>query len=433
MNQKEILITVIVAVRNAQKFISETLDCLKKQTYKNFELIIVDGKSTDNTLNIIKEYNEIINQLLSEPDKGIADAWNKGIKLAKGKFILLLNAGDLIHPKHLERFKSSYDTNNEYSFYFCNVQKFNEKGNLTTLIKGKTPTLKTIRKGSVGFAHPGCITNSQIFKNIGYFNSEIKIAIDTDFILRCIRKEIKFRKFESIAYMSEGGISDKYFKKAIAEYYNSATENNLISRNQAAFYIHALPIARIIIQFSRKNIFPLLRSLKHTIVSVANIIENILPIKYIRKIFFSILNFKIGKNSSIGIGFSFYRTGNISIGCNSVINRDCLFDNRGYISIGDNVSISRNTSIFTAGHDVDSPFFEMLISKVSIKSNAVIFSNVIIMPGVTIGEGAVIYPGSVVTSDIPSMAIAAGIPARTIRMRLSTPKYKLNYQYPLAM
>jgi maltose O-acetyltransferase len=132
------------------------------------------------------------------------------------------------------------------------------------------------------------------------------------------------------------------------------------------------------------------------------------------------------------MGLRFYRTGNVRIGDRSVVNRNCLIDNRGFVEIGSDVSIAREVQIYTAGHDLESPFFEMLVAPVSVGDHAVIFARATIMPGVSIGRGAVVYPGAVVSKDVPDRAIVGGVPARVLGRRPAEPRYALEYQYPLA-
>jgi len=87
-------ISIITVTYNAENFIEKTINSIINQSYKNIELIIIDGESKDDTLKIIKNYSQHINILVSEKDSGIYDAMNKGINLATGDFITFLNAGD---------------------------------------------------------------------------------------------------------------------------------------------------------------------------------------------------------------------------------------------------------------------------------------------------------------------------------------------------
>lgn len=97
--EKVPLISVITVTYNAGKVITKTLESLKLQSFKNFEHIVIDGKSKDDTLQKIKEYYLPQSQVISEPDRGLYDAMNKGLKMAKGKYLIFLNAGDTFHDK----------------------------------------------------------------------------------------------------------------------------------------------------------------------------------------------------------------------------------------------------------------------------------------------------------------------------------------------
>ena len=395
-------------------------------------MIVIDSVSTDGTLALARSFDNLVCKIISEPDAGIADAWNKGVAISRGKWITFLNAGDLFHPRHIERFKQAHD-DDELNFYYCDVVKFNSNRELTNKIYGRAPSLFIMRLGGMGFAHPGSFVNRNMFNIIGNFDKNFKIAIDTDFLIRCFLHGCKFKKFSSLAYMAEGGVSDTYFSRAMKEYYESLCKNNLIARWKVSFYSSLMPVLRFFLRFFRNQLFRYLRFLKHLLIASANFFGNLLLISLLRKIYFRSVGFALSKNSSLGLGLKFYRFGNVILGKNSVINRDCLLDNRGIILIGENVSISRGVHIYTGGHDPDSPFFEMTISPVKIGDNAVIFADCLIMPGVTIGSGAVIFPGSVVTKNVPEQTIVAGNPARIIRKRLARPVYQLNYNCPMAM
>jgi len=137
----------------------------------------------------------------------------------------------------------------------------------------------------------------------------------------------------------------------------------------------------------------------------------------------------------VGHGASFLRfvelrsPGNISIGNHSVINQRVLLDGRGgQLVIGNNVDVAQETNIWTLEHDPHSDYHQTKGADVIIEDYVWIASRVTILPGVKIGRGAVIATNSVVTKDVPPMAIVAGIPAKVIGTRKSKLLYKLNYR-----
>lgn len=125
---------------------------------------------------------------------------------------------------------------------------------------------------------------------------------------------------------------------------------------------------------------------------------------------------------------------NILIGKTSHINSGCILDGRGGICIGDNVSISFRTNLITGSHRVNSSSFEYFTKKIVIEDNVWIGINSTILPGVVIGKGAIVAACSVVTKDIPPMAIVAGIPAKIIGYRdINTEfSYKCIWTMPFA-
>lgn len=428
------LISVIVATRNAEHTLRPTLQSLTMQTMLNFEIVLIDGASTDNTLSIVKEFSNSIAFHLSEPDSGIADAWNKGLRHARGKWIMFLNAGDRIHRDHFNRVeKALSSTTYGPVILYCDVLKFNSKHEITSTIRGRAPTERSVGNGSVGFGHPGSLSSIECFEQIGNFDTDLRIAIDTDWLLRAFNAGHAFKRFESVAYMSEGGISDRNFSKAMHEYFLCTTRLGLTSEHHANLARFALPVIRKLLHAYRFALRNPLRTVKHMLVSVANSLGDCLPFHWLRHGYFHLLGFELGPRASIAMGFRFYRPGRVFIGEGSVINRSCLFDNRDRIQIGKHVSIARDVSIFTAGHDPESPFFEMVTAPVHVDDHAVIFAGAMVMPGVRIGAGAVVYGGAVVTKDVEPMTIVGGVPARIIGHRNTTHSYALNYPYPLAM
>lgn len=428
------MISAIVAVRNAETVLRMTLQSLKQQSWQDFEIILIDGASTDNTLKIAQEFEKHIDVQISEPDAGIADAWNKGLRSATGKWITFLNAGDLLHKNHFARAAEKMEMHDgQPAILFCDVLKFDEHMAQTVKIVGSSPSLSGIRRGSIGFAHPGSFSSAMCFEKIGVFDTNLRIAIDTDWLLRGVKADVSFDKFESYAYMAEGGISDRKFREAMREYFGRAQHWGFASERWVGFAPSMLSTARYILHIYRRAFRGFLRTVKHALVVLLNIAPQFIPFFAVRRFYFDLIGIQLEQGASIGMGFRFYRTRNVCLGKNSVVNRDCLFDNRDVIKIGQNVSVARNVRIFTAGHDPESPLFEMTTAPVVIGDHVVIFAGAMIMPGVSIGRGAIVHSGSVVTKDVKDLAIVGGVPAKVIGTRQLDPSYALNYPYPTAM
>lgn len=117
MSEQNPKISVITVCYNAANTIKDTILSVLNQTYNNIEYIIIDGNSTDGTLDIIREYSERIAYIVSEPDRGIYDAMNKGIKIASGNWINFMNAGDSYYSDHVLEQITNYMSNNNSLYY----------------------------------------------------------------------------------------------------------------------------------------------------------------------------------------------------------------------------------------------------------------------------------------------------------------------------
>ncbi len=137
---------------------------------------------------------------------------------------------------------------------------------------------------------------------------------------------------------------------------------------------------------------------------------------------------RLGKGCSIQLGVRFLNGPRVSLGNRVIINPDCLIDGRRYhVAIGDDVSIGPAATILTLGHDPQSPDFADAGGPVEIGPRVWIAYGALILPGVSIGEGAVVAAGSVVTRDVGSHEIVAGVPARPIGTRYRDLRYHLAY------
>lgn len=209
-------LTIITSTFNAVNDIPFTIKSLINQTDQKFEWIVVDGNSNDGTKQILTECGSLVSTLLSEPDSGIYDAWNKGVQLSTGDWILFLGAGD-------ELYSSS-----TISDIYDSLKKFSEKGakilyggvkdmsssSREALVSRPTIPFKTLKKQwhSIRPAHPrsqGVIFNRMIFEQGLCFDTKYKIAGDSKLLLQVLANEIPVMLDYTISKMQSGGISSK--------------------------------------------------------------------------------------------------------------------------------------------------------------------------------------------------------------------------------
>ena len=178
------LVTIITVVFNGKKHLEKTIQSIINQTYKNIEYIIIDGGSTDGTLDIIKKYEDRIDYWISEKDKGISDAFNKGVKLASGEYINFQGDGDGFYNKHsLSNVLENIDSNNDI-FISGKIQRIDEKGKRIFVSKH----IKKFNKKSLLFRmsmpHQGLFTHKNYFKKYGLFDVNNTFCMDYEHLLR---------------------------------------------------------------------------------------------------------------------------------------------------------------------------------------------------------------------------------------------------------
>lgn len=209
------LITVVTVVYNGEEFIEETILSVINQTYDNVEYIIIDGGSTDATLDIIRKYEHAIDYRMSEKDKGIYDAMNKGIDLATGDWINFMNAGDsFIDETVLMSIKNDLDLNLDL-IYGNHTVKDPFSGNRKIVnVRFKND------KKNIPYCHQSLFAKSSVLKKM-HFNTSYKIAADYDQYMRL--KSIHAKKkhvSKVIALYLGGGVSSSANKQIICEYYS---------------------------------------------------------------------------------------------------------------------------------------------------------------------------------------------------------------------
>jgi glycosyltransferase involved in cell wall biosynthesis len=179
------VISIITACFNSETNIEQTIQSVIGQTYPNIEYIIIDGGSTDKTLDIIKKYNEKITKLVSEPDSGVYDAMNKGIAVSTGEIIQFLNSGDYLQSiDTIEKVSEAFSDKSIFGVY-GNVEIFNESGGKTR-IRGCKVTYKSLLYRRI--CHQALFVRRCLFIEIGLFSTKFKYSSDHEFIVKSIKR-----------------------------------------------------------------------------------------------------------------------------------------------------------------------------------------------------------------------------------------------------
>lgn len=210
MAQVAPLISIITICRNAEATIAKTLASVAAQTCAPFEYIIIDGASADRTLELVKAC-PAVTRWVSEPDNGIADAFNKGLALATGEWVGILNADDWYEPDALQRVLQHV----EGADIVHGALRYWEGGSPKETVwpnQNRLPWEMTIN-------HPTVFVRNRIYKEIGGFKTDFRYAMDYEFLLHAWKAGYKFVEVKSglIANMSFGGASDAHWRKALLE------------------------------------------------------------------------------------------------------------------------------------------------------------------------------------------------------------------------
>jgi glycosyltransferase involved in cell wall biosynthesis len=198
-------ISVIIVVYNAANTVETAINSILEQTYKNTEVIVIDGGSVDGTLEILKKYKAANLRWISEPDKGIYDAMNKGIKFSSGEWLYFLGADDKLYGnKILEDIFKESDLH-DAEFLYGNVKR----GTHSKLYDGEFDYEKLLKKN---ISHQAVFYKTDIFLRSGSYNLRYRTHADWDVNLRCFENQTVKTKYidKIIACFATGGASVNY-------------------------------------------------------------------------------------------------------------------------------------------------------------------------------------------------------------------------------
>ena len=208
--KKKLLFSIITATYNSEKTLAKAIESVIQQSYTNVEHIIIDGNSTDKTIDIIKEFAQKFPdkiKWISEPDEGIYFAINKGINLATGNIIGVLGSDDFYLPEAFQKIELEFSKEDKLKVVYGLVNVYSKN------LHVKTIGIHHNNLKNTTLSHQACFFSKKIHDKYGKYNTEYKIAADYDFLLRIAGKEdISFVNLNiPLANYSDGGISSNEY------------------------------------------------------------------------------------------------------------------------------------------------------------------------------------------------------------------------------
>ncbi|MFA6189498.1 MAG: glycosyltransferase family 2 protein [Sulfuricurvum sp.] len=226
-------VSIITVVYNNVNTIQDAIESVLSQTYTDIEYIIIDGGSTDGTVEIIKSYGNKISKFISESDHGIYDAMNKGLKLATGDIVGILNSDDFYaHTEVISKVVQIFQEN-RIECMFADLVYVHPK-NLEKIVRYYDSSHFSPKKFAYGWmpAHPTFFVKREMYEKYGYFKTDYKIAADYELLVRFLGKfKISYFYYQApIVKMRTGGVSTSNLKSNYTlnkEILRACKENNI--------------------------------------------------------------------------------------------------------------------------------------------------------------------------------------------------------------
>lgn len=254
MNKQNLKVSIITVVFNGEKYIEDSIKSVITQSYKNIEYIIIDGNSTDNTLNIVNKYKNNISKIISEKDNGIYDAMNKGLQLATGNIVGILNSDDFYtNDAVINKIVQIFEENRQIDIIYSDLVYIDETNTNKIVRFWKSGKQQPFKNGWHP-PHPTIFVKKELYNKYGFFDTNFKISADYELMLRFIEKN-KVNLFylpETTVKMRIGGISNKNIKniiKANIEVLSTWKKNEL----KISFFIFFIKPLKKIKQFFIKS------------------------------------------------------------------------------------------------------------------------------------------------------------------------------------
>ena len=214
--------SVITVCFNAATTLGRTLDSLRNQTFRDFEYLVIDGGSRDGTKELVEHYRDVVTHFSSGPDRGISDAFNQGIALAKGELVGMVNADDWYEPDALARVDRAATA--RPADVYCGRQRYWQGDEPVATFDVRPELLPSF----MSINHIATFARRQLFLDQGGFPLEYQAAMDYELFLRFFQRGARFEVVDAVlANMALGGTSDRNWTRAVAEVRRAQLENGI--------------------------------------------------------------------------------------------------------------------------------------------------------------------------------------------------------------
>jgi glycosyltransferase involved in cell wall biosynthesis len=215
--RRGVRVSIVTAVRDSAATLARTIESVLAQTWPEVEHIIIDGASSDGTVEVIRRYADRLAHWQSEPDQGISDAFNKGLAAARGDCIGLLNADDWLEPEQIEHAVTALGRSGA-DFVFGDLIYHDPAGRPLHRIRGDPHYARALDRGMPDVNHPTLLARREVYERVGGFDPALRFAMDYDWLLRVHRAGLRGTYApEVVGHMTLAGVSDRDYRRALGE------------------------------------------------------------------------------------------------------------------------------------------------------------------------------------------------------------------------
>ena len=233
MDEASVKISVVMAVLNSADTFRQAIESVLRFSEYDIEIIVIDGGSTDGTLDVIDSYIDKLSYFESGLDSGICNAFNRGLGHATGGLVTILNSDDYWTEEGLHELLKTVLRNPEADIYHSSIRYIDEKNKYTYAI---SPNIKRLKRRMSVF-HPTMFVKRSCYQKVGLYDENYKYAMDSDWCLRALKSNAEFCEVPAVlTNMRLEGASDINFLSSLREYRNSVIRNDVAGVIEAYFY-----------------------------------------------------------------------------------------------------------------------------------------------------------------------------------------------------